>query len=97
MGQNWPHPAEWLKRTVGNDWIYYSSGDYRDIYDLFGEYYLPCLSYPSNSIFDGDPFDDPAISSAMKSWQSLRPEINRLISCANSTEPQRVSYSCRGK
>jgi hypothetical protein len=20
-GQSWPHPAEWLKRTVANDWI----------------------------------------------------------------------------
>jgi hypothetical protein len=22
-GPDWPHPAEWLKRTVGNDWVYY--------------------------------------------------------------------------
>ena len=23
----WPHPAEQLKRTDGNDWVYYSVGD----------------------------------------------------------------------
>ena len=21
IGHDWPHPAEWLKRTAGNDWI----------------------------------------------------------------------------
>ncbi len=25
---DWLHPSEWLKRTRGNDWIYYSSGGY---------------------------------------------------------------------
>jgi hypothetical protein len=79
IGQNWPHPAEWLKRTVGNDWIYYSAGDYKDIYDYFGEYYFPYLSYPSNSIIDGDPFHEYAVNSAIKSWQFLRAKIKKLI------------------
>jgi len=77
---SWPHPAEWLKRTAGNDWIYYSAVDYRDVYDLFGEYYLPCLSYPSNSILGGNPFDDPAVKSAMRSWQESERDIKVLIS-----------------
>jgi hypothetical protein len=79
IGQNWPHPAEWLKRTVGNDWVYYSAGDYKDIYDYFGEYYFPYLSYPSNSVIDGDPFSDQAVNSAIKSWQLLKAEIKKLI------------------
>ena len=37
----WPDPSEYLKRTVANDWIYYSTGGYSGVYDLFGEYYLP--------------------------------------------------------
>ena len=77
---SWPHPAEWLKRTVGNDWIYYSAGDYRDVYDLFGEYYLPCLSYPTNSILGGNPFDDPAVKCAMRSWQESERPIKMVIS-----------------
>jgi hypothetical protein len=56
-GQSWLHPAEWLKRTVANDWIYYSAGGYSSVYDFFGEYYLPCLSYPSNPIISDNPFD----------------------------------------
>ena len=78
-GQNWPHPAEWLKRTMGNDWIYYSAGDYKDIYDYFGEYYFPYLSYPSNSVFDGDPFGDRAVGFAVESWQLLKTKIEKLI------------------
>ena len=78
--QSSPHPEEWLKRTVGNDWIYYSAGDYRGVYDLFGEYYFPCLSYPSNSILGDRPFDDRTVKSAMRSWPRLRAETARLIS-----------------
>ena len=64
--RSWPHPVEWLKRTVANDWIYYSSGGYTGVYDSFGEYYIPCLSYLSNSIIGGNPFEDAAIRSAIE-------------------------------
>jgi hypothetical protein len=78
--QNWPHPAEWLKRTVANDWIYYAAGDYQGFYDLIGEYYFPYLSYPSNSIMDDNPFGENAVKSAMKSWQMVQSRIKELIS-----------------
>jgi hypothetical protein len=81
-GRGWPHPAEWLKRTAANDWIYYSAGDYKDIYDCFGEYYFPCLSYPSNSIIDSDPFKEDSISTAIRSLQSLRAGIRERLSNA---------------
>jgi len=80
LTQTWPHPAEWLKRTVGNDWVYYSAGDYKGIYDYFGEYYFPYLSYPSNSIMDGDPFNDHSVILAKKSLQALRARLDKLIS-----------------
>jgi len=86
-GQGWPHPAEWLKRTVGNDWIYYSAGGYKGIHDYFGEYYFPCLSYPSNSVIDEDPLDDPSVIHTKKSLQALRKKIDKLISGA---KPQRL-------
>ena len=82
IGQGWPHPAEWLKRTVGNDWIYYSAGDYKDVYDYFGEYYFPCLPYSSNSIVGDNPFSDVAVNSAMKSWQSLQAGLGERLSDA---------------
>lgn len=87
IGQNWPHPAEWLKRTVANDWIYYSAGDYKDVFDYFGEYYFPYFSYPSNSIMDGNPLNDPAVRSAMRSWLLLQAKIKKLIP---RTKPKRL-------
>jgi hypothetical protein len=71
-GEVWPHPAEWLKRTVVNDWVYYSAGEYGRAYDYFGEYYLPCLSYPSNAIMGGNPFNEDAVRSALEAWEEAR-------------------------
>ncbi len=71
----WPNPAEWLKRTAANDWVYYSAGDYKGAYDLFGEYYFPCLSYSSNSMMRDDPFKKEAVRSAIRGWQSLKKRI----------------------
>ncbi len=77
-GPDWPNPAEWLKRTAGNDWVYYSAGDYKGVYELFGEYYFPCLSYSSNSMMKDDPFQKEAIGSAIRCWQSLQREIEAV-------------------
>ena len=44
-GPDWPHPAEWLKRSDADDWVFYSVGGYNGIYHLLGEYYLPCLHH----------------------------------------------------
>ncbi len=79
IGQDWPHPAEWLKRTARNDWVYYSAGDYKDIYDYFGEYYFPYLSYPSNSIMDSDPLEDRSVICAKKSLRALRARLDKRI------------------
>jgi hypothetical protein len=48
LTREWPHPAEWLKRTDTNDWVFYSAGVYKGMFSFLGEYYLPCLSYPNN-------------------------------------------------
>ncbi len=77
-GPDWPNPAEWLKRTSGGDWVYYSAGDYKGVYELFGEYYFPCLSYSSNSLMDDDPFEKETVKSAIHSWRSLREKIGHL-------------------
>jgi hypothetical protein len=71
----WPHPSEWLKRTVNHDWVYYFSGGYTGIFDYLGEYYLPCFSYPSNSLWDRDPFKDREVQKALQIW----PEIPELL------------------
>ena len=49
---SWRHPHEWLKRTVGDDWVYTSTGGYTGVFEATGEYYLPNFKYPSNNILN---------------------------------------------
>ncbi len=72
QGKNKKWPAdEWLKRTAGNDWIYYTPGIYTGIESFIGEYYLPCFSYESNSIFAYDPFENNYVKEAIDSLSDL--------------------------
>lgn len=78
LSREWPHPFEFLKRTEGNDWIFYTVGnDSSDngIVSWFGEYYLPCLPYPSNSIWDYNPFGDTNVMMALSSWSQLYADL----------------------
>jgi len=80
-GKKWPHPSEWLKRTAGGDWVYYSAGRYSGTFDFIGEYYLPCLPYRSNPLIGAaDPFNDPAVPRALDAWRHLPEKIKPLIS-----------------
>lgn len=75
---DWPHPSERLKRTDGNDWVYYTvgkeSGD-KGIVSWAGEYYLPCLPYQSNSICKENPFVNPNIMLAFGAWSQLYADL----------------------
>jgi hypothetical protein len=71
-GPEWPHPAEWLKRTPGNDWVYYSTGNYYSgVVDLFGEYYFPYPAYPTNCLFKENPFARHGVIKALKEVESV--------------------------
>ena len=72
--KSWPHLAEQLKRTDGNDWVYYSVGDEsgeKGIISWLGEYYLPCLPYPSNSAWEFNYFSNPHVMKALAAWSQL--------------------------
>ncbi|MCF8108574.1 MAG: radical SAM protein [Desulfohalobiaceae bacterium] len=86
--RDWPHPAEWLKRTLGNDWVYYFSGNYTHIVDALGEYYLPCFPYPSNSLWNRHPFAEPAVQAALDYAQDQLPrQLSRLLA-AGGLQPE---------
>ena len=78
LSPNWPHPAEWLKRTDADDWVFYSVSGYNGIYYLLGEYYLPCLSYRSNSIWRSNPFNDINVRQAFTAWTHLQTDLTTL-------------------
>ncbi len=78
LNENWPHPAEQLKRTDGNDWVYYSVGDEsgtNGIISWMGEYYLPCLPYLSNSVWEVSYFSNPSIMNALGAWSQLYADL----------------------
>ncbi|MCP4670143.1 MAG: radical SAM protein [Desulfobacula sp.] len=64
----WRNPSEWLKRSIGNDWIYYSTGGYSGVFEAIGEYYLPNLMYQTNSLLGGRPFNEEPIDHIVKKW-----------------------------
>ncbi len=71
----WFHPSEWLKRTMGNDWVYYSSGGYAGVLEAIGEYYLPNLMYPTNSLLGGKPFEEKEIHDIVTRWQDILSDL----------------------
>jgi hypothetical protein len=70
-GRDWAHPHEWLKRTQGNDWVYYSTGGYTGVFEATGEYYLPNFQYPTNSVLGGHPFAQEEINHISGSWHRM--------------------------
>lgn len=79
-GDDWPNPVEWVKRTMGNDWVYYSSGGYNGVFDCLGEYYVPCLSYGASSLLDARPFNLPEVTKAIDGWAGA---VSSLASSLN--------------
>jgi hypothetical protein len=87
--RDWPHPSEWLKRTAGHDWVYYYAGGYADIADCLGEYYLPCLPYPTNSLWARNPFADRPVREALAAWRKL-PGLLPEPGCLSSARERRA-------
>jgi len=78
LSGTWPHPSEWLKRTDGNDWVYYSVSGFKGIYKWLGEYYLPCLPYTSNSIWAFNPYTDTNVMTAFAAWSQLYGSLTEM-------------------
>ncbi|ACN16151.1 conserved hypothetical protein [Desulforapulum autotrophicum HRM2] len=78
--RQWIHPNEWLKRTPGNDWVYYSNGGYTGVFEAMGEYYLPNLQYPTNALIGGKPFRETCVSDLVEDW------YQRLMALQTSTK-----------
>lgn len=71
-------PGEWLKRTSGNDWVYYASGGYNGSFDAVGEYYVPCFTYPSNTVLGGNPFKTGILETGLETLSRTLEKISAL-------------------
>lgn len=74
----WLETAEWLKRTPGNDWAYFSAGGYNGAYNYTGEYYVPCLDYQTNTIFGYGKFASMEVRNAFDAWRSLLQKLDGI-------------------
>jgi hypothetical protein len=74
----WLETAEWLKRTPGNDWAYFSAGGYNGAYNYTGEYYVPCLDYQTNTIFGYGKFESMEVRNAFDAWRSLLQKLDGI-------------------
>ena len=79
LKSNWPHPSKWLKRTDANGWVFYSVGRFLRLFSFLGEYYLPCLSYPSNSLCEYNPFGDFTVQKALAAGSRLEADLRPLL------------------
>ena len=92
LSPDWPHPAEQLKRTQGNDWVYYAVGDQSGdtgLISWMGEYYLPNLPYPSNPVWEVKYTSDPRIMSAFAAWAQLYADIYSVLNQPGGIPPLR--------
>lgn len=89
-GSQWIQHSEWLKRSMGNDWIYYSTGGYTGVFEATGEYYLPNLQYPTNSLIGGKPFLEPAVECLLSSWQEI---IHKSLKSLKQIDGSDIVYS----
>jgi hypothetical protein len=48
------------------------------VFSVLGEYYRPCLAYPSNSIWQYNPFADPRIEQAFSALSALQGDLGSL-------------------
>ena len=81
---DWPDRQEWMKRSIGNDWIYYSTGGYTGVFEAIGEFYLPNLQYPTNSLIGGKPFDLSVVQQIAAGWHDDVVRIADSINGASS-------------
>jgi hypothetical protein len=81
-GEGWLDAAEWLKRTPGNDWVYFSAGGYTGAYDFTGEYYVPCLPYPTNAVYGIDQFKGSDVKKAFAAYHRLRKKLAGMNTAA---------------
>lgn len=89
-GRDWPHPSEWLKRSAGNHWIYYDSGGYNQIFDYLGEYYLPCFTPITNSLWETDPFGEGPVKKALAAFDGLSRELKQHLRDGNWSQEEKA-------
>jgi len=83
----WPDPREMLKRTDGDDLIYYGTDGYESSYDLIKNYYVPFNGRDDCDVFTEKPLKDRHVKEALQAFDGLVKEAGRLASSVLGDRP----------
>ena len=84
----WPDPQEVLKRTDGNDLIYYGIHGYESSYDMIKNYYVPFNGIYDCDLFVEKPLEGRPVRQALDSFDKLTIEAGRLAAAAVCDRPR---------
>jgi hypothetical protein len=84
----WPDPQEVLKRTDGNDFIYYGTYGYESSYDLIKNYYVPFNGIYNCDIFTENPLEGIHVQQALDTFDKLVEEAGRVAVAAAYRRPR---------
>lgn len=80
----WPDPQALLKRTDGNDYIYYGTDGYENSYDLIKNYYVPYNGIYDSDLFTDNPLKDRHVGQALAAFDELVQVAARHAAAAGS-------------
>jgi radical SAM superfamily enzyme YgiQ (UPF0313 family) len=84
----WPDPQDVLKRTDGNDLIYYGTHGYESSYDLIKNYYVPFNGMYGSDLFAENPLEGRPVRQALAGFDKLTIEAGRLAAAAPCDRPR---------
>ena len=88
----WPSPLEQLKRTDGNDLLYYGAYGYEATYDLIKNYYVPYNGINDSQVFTDKPFNNPQVINALDTFTCL---VDRAGEIAGGTKTEEAKKFLR--
>jgi hypothetical protein len=84
----WPDPQALLKRTEGNDLIYYGTTGYESSYDLIRNYYVPFNGIYDCDIFTETPLKSRHVRQALDAFDELVEAAGRFAASAVCDRPR---------
>lgn len=84
----WPDPQAVLKRTDGNDLVYYGTHGYESSYDLIKNYYVPFNGVYGSDLFTENPLEGAPVRRALEGFDRLTRSAGRLAAAAHCDRPR---------
>ncbi|MDY7030786.1 MAG: hypothetical protein SVY10_02625, partial [Thermodesulfobacteriota bacterium] len=81
----WPNPSEWLKRTDGNDLVYYGTYAYQYSYDLIKNYYIPYTGRYDSELFKEKLLESSHVRKGLIAFDKLVVKAGEAVKIAKNS------------